>query len=217
MFGFVANTPGGPFRPNPRNYSLLRNQSKMHAYFTRFMDSPDGVLVMHHSIAEGQFSDAHFSVYYAPLKQAQIIDGALYLTWWHGNNKLKARELPLNATASSISCDPDTGIVLECQLHLPAQMAIGCTDGSSVLIRVDEQAVTQMGPAGADGIAFTCKESVDRELAFTEHPHFRLLLHHNMIECYLDDVFIQCYSMDKQPDGTIHSKNVSDLRLWQWA
>ena len=217
MFGFVSSSPSGPFRPCPRNYSLLRNQSKMHAYFTRFMDSPDGVLVMHHSIAEGQFSDEHFSVYYAPLKQAQVIDGALYLTWWHGNDKLKAKELPLTPSAARIQYEPGIGIVLEGQMHLPAQLTIGCGDGSSVLIRVCEKGITEIGPAGVEGAGFVCEERVDRELAFAPQPSFRLLLHHNMIEFYIDDIFIQCYSMDKMPDGSIRGVNVNDLRLWQWS
>jgi hypothetical protein len=67
MFNFVSDMPSGPFRPSVKNFSLMRNQSKMHAYFTRFLDSPDGILVNHHTLAEGQFSDDHFVVYYAPL------------------------------------------------------------------------------------------------------------------------------------------------------
>jgi hypothetical protein len=43
MFNFVSDAPSGPFRPSKRNFGLLRNQGNMHACFTRFPDSPDGV------------------------------------------------------------------------------------------------------------------------------------------------------------------------------
>ena len=72
VYGFVSDTPGGPFRPCARNFGLLRNQSKMHAYFCRFFDSPDGVLVNHHALAEGQFSEDHYVVYFSPLKKATV-------------------------------------------------------------------------------------------------------------------------------------------------
>jgi hypothetical protein len=57
---------------------------------------------------------------------------------------------------------------------------------------------------------------VDREVAFGSCPRFRLLLNRTMLEFYLDDILIQCYTMERAADGAISCQNVSNLRVWQW-
>lgn len=216
MFQFVADRPVGPFRPAVRNFDLMRNRSKMHAYFARFLDSPDGVLVAHHTLAEGQFSDPHFVVYYAPFKKARVIDGTLYLAWWPGNDRLKKREVALAPSPEPIRFETDRGLVLEGRIRLPGKLVIGSDGQAGTGIVVDEQGITQIGPLQADGSGFQCEERVDREMAFGPAPSFRLLLHRTMLEFYLNDIFFQCYTMDKPPGGTISCQNVDRLRLWQW-
>lgn len=215
MFNFVSATPDGPFRPSARNYSLLRNQSKMHAYFTRFVDAPDGPLVVHHTLAEGQFSDDHFVVYYAPLKKALVVDGTLYLAWWQGNDRLKNREVKL-APAEQIRYEAGNGMVLEGELNLPGGLMVHSGGGAGTGILVNEQGIVQVGPIKADWTGLTCRERVDREMAFGGSPRFRLLLHRTMIEFYLNDIFVQCYTMETVPHGTISYQNAGNLKLWQW-
>lgn len=215
MFNFVSATPYGPFRPSAKNFSLLRNQSKMHAYFTRFLDSPDGPLVVHHTLAEGQFSDDHFVVYYAPLKKALVVDGTLYLAWWTGNDRLKHREVKLTS-AEQIRYEAGNGIVLEGEMNVPGRLMIHSGSGAGTGILVNERGVTELGPIKADWTDFTCRERVDREMAFGSSPRFRLLLNRNMLEFYLGDIFVQCYTMETAPHGTISCQNASNLKLWQW-
>lgn len=216
MFNFVSETPYGPFRPSINNFSLLRNQSKMHAYFTRFLDSPDGVLVTHHTLAEGQFSDEHYVVYYAPLKKAQVIDETLYLSWWEGNDKLKNREVKLNTSAEQIRFETNQGMVLEGEMTLPGKLMINSDSETGIGIIVNDKGLTEIGPIKADWNGFKCEERVDREMSFGVSPRFRLLLNHTMLEFYLDDIFIQCYTMEKASIGTISHQNVGNLKLWQW-
>ncbi len=217
MFILLSDSPFGPFRSATKNFSLLRNQSKMHVYFSRFLDTPEGVLVNHHTLAEGRFSDDHFVVYFAPLKQARIIDGGLYLAWWHGNDKLKNREVKLSQSDDGhLRISTDTGIVLEGVLELPGSLFIGNGDGVGVRILVNEDGVTEIGPGSQDGAAFKREESVDRELTFGACPRFRLLLKHTMLEFYLEDILIQCYTMESAVNGAISYHNVSDLKLWEW-
>jgi hypothetical protein len=73
-----------------------------------------------------------------------------------------------------------------------------------------------MGPIKANWTGFKCDERVDREMAFGASPHFRLLLNRTMFEFYLNDLFIQCYTMEKASNGTIVFQNASNLKLWQW-
>lgn len=216
MFNFVSDTPSGPFRPSTKNLSLLRNQSKMHAYFTRFLDSPDGVLVTHHTLAEGQFSDDQYVVYYAPLKKAQVIDGALYLAWWKGNDKLKNREVNPTVLAERIQFEAGQGIILEGEMTFPGKLMINNDNETGVGILVDDKGITEIGPIKADWTGFTCEERVDREMVWGVPSRFRLLLNRTMLEFYLNDIFIQCYTMGKASNGTISYQNVSSLKLWQW-
>jgi hypothetical protein len=194
----------------------MRNQSKMHAYFTRFLDSPDGILVNHHTLAEGQFSDDHFVVYYAPLKKAQVIDGALYLAWWNGNDKLKNREVKSPILAEQIQFETGQGIVLEGVMTLPSKLMINSDSETGIGILVNDKGITEIGPITADWTEFKCEERVDREMVLGVSPRFRLLLNRTMLEFYLNDIFIQCYTMEKTSNGTISYQNVGNLQLWQW-
>jgi hypothetical protein len=216
MFSFEADQPGGPFHPSSKNFCLMGNQNKMHAYFARFVDSPDGLLVNHHTLAEGQFSDERYIVYYAPLKRARLVDGALYLAWWEGNERLKGRERVIELFVETINFDTQDGIVLEGILMLPGRLLVHASGGDGTGIFVDQQGITEIGPVKADWTDFQCEERVDREVDFRNSARFRLLLHQTMLEFYLDDLFIQCYTMEQVSNGTVSVQNVCDLKLWQW-
>jgi len=217
MFTLVADSPSGPFRPAARNFGLLCNQSKMHTYFSRFFDTPDETLVNHHALAKGQFSDTYFETYFSPLKSTSIIDGGLYLTWWNGNNKLKHSQLNLpNEDEQPLQFNVDTGIVLEGTIRLPGSLFISTGAGAGTRVSIGKDGVTEIGPGRQDRASFECAESIDREVSFGDCPHFRLLLNHTMLEFYLDDLLIQCYTMEATADGVISCQNASNLKLWQW-
>jgi hypothetical protein len=36
------------------------------------------------------------------------------------------------------------------------------------------------------------------------------------IESCLEDVLVQCYTLEHAPSGTILCENVDNIRLWQW-
>jgi hypothetical protein len=217
MFTLVSNCPWGPFQPAAKNFRLLSNQSKMHVYFSRFLDTPEGVLVNHHTLAEGQFSDDHFVVYFAPLKQVRIIDGGMYLAWWRGNDRLKYREIEWPAVDSGHTrFSTDAGIVLEGAIDLAGSLFIRNGDGAGVTILVKEGGATEIGPGSQTEGSYKCEESIDRGLEMVSRPRFRLLLHHTMLEFYLEDILIQCYTMEIAADGRISFENVKNLRLWQW-
>ncbi len=101
-------------------------------------------------------------------------------------------------------------------MTLSAKLMIGNDGGKGVGILVDEKGVTEIGPVNADWTGFQCKERVDREMIFLPLPRFRLLLNRTMLEFYLNDMFIQCYTMEKASNGTISHQNAGNLKLWQW-
>ena len=217
MYCLVSDKPSGPFRPAAKNFELLRNQSRMHVYFSRFLDTPGEVLVNHHALAKGRPFDAHLETYFSPLKKASLIDGNLYMTWWPGNDRLKHTRMERSGSeGQSLTFDPRIGIVVEGTLDLPGSLHISNRDRAGTSILVNTEGVTEIGPQAQAETVFVCQERVDREVPFGAHPQFRLLLNYTMLEFYLDDLLIECYTMESTADGMISFRNVRDLRLWQW-
>jgi hypothetical protein len=221
MYTFLASSPSGPFRPASRNFALLRGRARMHAYFTRFLEIPGEVLVNHHSISYGEVSGSASVTYFAPLKKAVWKEGALYLGWWSGNERLKQRQVEPGssgngpALAGEIRFDPAQGLLLEGSLDLPGSLRILTGGRSGVLIQVEAGGVTRIGPY--EGDFFDPEETIDRALAFPTPARFRLLLRGKMLEFYLDELLIQCYSMVKKPEGRIGGENAHELKEWEWG
>ena len=166
------------------------------------------MLVNHHSIArDGQ-------VCFGTLKSALLDDaGTLRLGWWKGNDKLKEEavevkppalrpgELPTVAMIGP-EVDPRHGLVLEGTFKLPASreslpvglfLAQGNDSGTAILVHAG--GVTELGPMRADGTGFKAEDRIDREWPFGPTVRFRLLLKGSLIEFYLEDLLIDCYSL----------------------
>jgi hypothetical protein len=229
MVTLVAERPEGPFRAAERNFNLLTG----HTYFSRFFPTPDGVLVSHHSIARDG------PVYFAPLKATHVdAQGTLRLVWWNGNEPLKHEPVevetpaPTGEAAPAIamlepSFDVDRGVVMEGIVALPAPEEAGRSGlyvefradrGTAILLGAAGKA--ELGPLGADGTDFTAEKRVDREMQFGRTARFRLLLKHSLLEFYLDDVLIECFSLPGRATGRIglighrDGRPVKDIRAW---
>jgi len=215
MRTLVADAPRGPFAPAERNFNLLAGQSRMHTYFARFFRTPSGVLVSHHSrMRNGQ-------VYFAPLKRAVVDEqGTLRLGWWEGNNALK-RDAALVHGPLGAKLDATAGVIVEGRVALPADdtptgVSLGTRDGDGVQILVGPKGLTRIGVLNADGGPVTVDEEVDREMDFPARCPFRLLVKHSLVEFYLDDVLMQCYSMPARCDGRLGVMGaIGGLRVWQ--
>jgi len=230
MVTLVAEVPEGPFRAAGKNLNLLSG----HTYFARFFPTPDGVLVNHHSIARNR------QVYFAPLKSALVDDeGTLRLGWWKGNDTLKddaaevtlsevkgRADLPVAMVAAELNVED--GAILEGTLALPeaeAAKPVGLyvehAAGQGSAILVGAGGVSELGSMRGDGAGFKCEKRVDREMDFGKQPSFRLLLKHSLLEFYLNDVLIECYSLPGQATGRVglipggKKGAVRILKAWQ--
>jgi hypothetical protein len=68
----------------------------------------------------------------------------------------------------------------------------------------------------ADGSGFKVEKRVDREMTFGKPAAFRLLLKHSLLEFYLDDVLIECFSLPGNATGRIgFIGTATDLKAWQ--
>ena len=230
MVTLVADHPEGPFVAAKKNLRLLAG----HTYFARFFPTPAGVLVNHHSIArDGQVS-------FGNLKAAHLDDeGTLRLGWWRGNEKMmeKSVEVPPLPTRTKDSSavamvemvfDVEQGLILEGTLKLPASNAaqpvglfLAQTNGPGTAILVHAGGVTEFGTMRADGAGFKSEHRVDREWKFGATARFRLLLKGSLVEFYLDDLLMQCYSLPQKAAGRIglvgtgEDRAVTSLKAWR--
>ncbi|MHB8865587.1 MAG: LamG-like jellyroll fold domain-containing protein [Pirellulaceae bacterium] len=228
MITLVADCPEGPFVPASRNLRLLAG----HTYFARFFPSPDGLLVNHHSIARNGI------VYFAPLKATHVDgEGILRLAWWKGNEKLKHEQVagltrllhvPSDGrpVLSKEKLDTARGVIVEGTLKFPVGaeakphgLYVECGLEQGVAILVAASGTTEIGPIRGDGTGFTCEKQVDRQWPFGLQASFRLLIKHSLLEFYLDDLLIECFSLPEPATGRIgvmgsEAEDVSDLKVW---
>ena len=225
MVTLVADRPQGPFRAAKRNFRLLSG----HTYFSRFFPTPDGVLVNHHSIArDGQ-------VYFGTLKPTVLdAEGTLRLGWWTGNEKMKHQPIEVEAQAGEgpvamlqNTVAAEAGVILEGKLSLPEPkgqrrgLYIECGKGQGSAVLLDAQGVAELGTVRGDGSGFKAEKSVNREMRFGAPARFRLLLKGSLLEFYLDDILIECYSLPAAASGRIglvtggDAKAFRDLKAWR--
>ncbi len=229
MVTLIAARPQGPFHAAKRNFRLLSG----HTYFARFFPTPDGVLVNHHSIARnGQ-------VYFAPLKSTVLdADGTLRLGWWKGNELMKHQpvevEMPRPQKPEGPIAmlpnvfDVEAGVILEGKLTLPAAkgrqrrgLYIECGQGQGSAVLINSVGVAELGTIRGNGSGFKAEKGVSREMAFGTPVRFRLLLKGSLMEFYLDDVLLECYSLPSGASGRVglvtggDGNAFTDLRAWR--
>jgi len=67
----------------------------------------------------------------------------------------------------------------------------------------------------ADGSGWNPENLVDREMDFVADPTFRLVLKKSVLEFYLNDILIECYSMPAKATGRIGLLgDASELNAW---
>jgi hypothetical protein len=209
METLVADAPRGPFHAAKKNRNLLSK----HTYFSRFFRTPGGLLVNHHAIARNK------QVYFSPLKTAVVdAEGTLRLGWWKGNEKMKHRAVPVKPPAAGggpvamlgNTFDVKAGVILEGTLALPEKkgakrrgLYVECGKGEGGVILLDAAGLAEIGRMQEDGTGFRAEETVNREMTFSKRAAFRLLLRHSLLEFYLDDILIECYSLPAGATGRI--------------
>ena len=228
MITLVADQPSGPFHAARNNKALLSGNT----YFSRFLATPDALLVNHHAIARDD------QVYFAPLKQAVLDkEGTLRLCWWKGNEKMKHQRIEVKppAPANPIPAialienvlDVRAGVIVEGKLHLPAAktpcqgLYIACEKGRGAAVLLDGDGIAQFGTIQADGSDFKVEKTVNREMPFASPATFRILLKGSLMEFYLNDILIECYSLPSNATGRVGqitgggATALSDLAAWR--
>ena len=237
MVSYVADVVTGPYRRAEKNALLLR---KGHTYFSRFLPTPTGLLVNHHAMSGRKHygQQVRDVTYAAPFKRALVdAEGNLRFHYWEGNEALKDKEVKITPRAATslvtFLTDPQDfgiGIVAEGVLQLarkdkPSPGLYLYVDNAGYAVCVLGNGLVEMGPMDPFGGHWKACQPVDRERSFGSPVHFRLLARRGMLEFYLDDHFIECYTMGC-PDGKtvrlgtlggMEDNTVTDLHVSQMS
>ena len=169
----------------------------------------------HHAIADNG------RIHLGLLKRAVTDDElTLRLGWWSGNERLKHEPLPIRLSAASPQDSPlvmldgdlptDDGVIVEGVLPIPVDAAaqnaglfVETAENSGTGILVRAGGVTEFGSLQADGAGFKSDLRADREIVFRPTTRFRLVLKGWLLEFYLDDILMECYSLPGPATGRV--------------
>jgi len=165
-------------------------------------------------------------------------DGTLRLVYWDGNDRMKTRplnvEIPKTASSDRLVMleprfDVERGVALEGRfaglqqprfLALNQGLYIEFAPGQGAGIMVVPHGSHQFGIMRADRLEFRMDAFINRRMPCGADPRFRLLLRHSLLEFYLNDHLVQCYSLPGRATGKIgiiHNGNpqsIADLKAW---
>ncbi len=204
MFLFTADRPQGPFAPVAHNYEVLTSPENLRtSYFSRFFPVNGQILVNHQVMTR---SDQR---YFAPLKQAVVdTSGTFRLKYWPQNDLLMGTRIDLGTqqadaplTLFDPSVDGREGLILEGEISGLSAPASGAgfyfeqTPGAGTAVVIGSGGQAEFGQMQIDSRAFSREDHVDRHLEHANTARFRLFVRHSLIELYLNDVFIQAFSL----------------------
>jgi len=228
MWAYSADKVTGPYKRCETNPHLL---ARGHTYFSRFFPIPGAVLVNHHSMTGESKRGRLIGVdtYAAPLKLAEVDKaGVLRLKYWKGNDSLKGKPLKTRAVLSTISVeeavdvDFGRGLIAEGGLIVPqgpkgdfSHVTIRA-DKKNYAIRLHSDGSVDMGTTDADGANWKKKHGANRRLKFGEVVSMRLLVRRGMLELYLDDHLMECWTMGCHRARTAAIKIAGgDVKMWE--
>ncbi len=235
MWAYSADKVAGPYARAKTNALLL---TKGHTYFCRFFPTPDGVLVNHHSMTGEKHTGRLIrdDTYVAPLKRAAIDkEGILRFKYWQGNEVLKGEVVEVAARPSpglvtmTGSLDFGKGIVVEGTVRLPKSTEdepVGVNvepDDGCYVVRMLDGGSVELGTVDKSGGNWQKRHQANRQWDFGEEVSLRLLLRRGMMEVYLDNHFMECWTMGCPNAktatiavvGQADDLPVGELKVWQ--
>jgi len=158
------------------------------------------------------------------------------LTWWPGNEALKKKAVTVHSATpeSGVAIvmlenrfDAADGFVLEGNLKLPKPLGaprglyVQHADDAGTAVLFQASGRAEFGPVRADGTGFKPETMPDREMKFGSLARFRLVLKGELMEVYLDDVLVECFSLPAPATGRIglicgdDPGSIGSLKAWQ--
>ena len=196
MSVIVSDRPNGIYVPQKKNFSLLSNNSFMHAYFMRIVEVNGKKYVNHHVLLRQTNEYGRNITLAAPLKSIDFDDeGILRLKWTSINEKLKGEKIS--------DFDLQQGFVLEYESVRGEEIVFQTESGIVTLRFRFEDCGLQIFE---DGVL---AEEVCKEI-HTMKKFVRILYRETLLEAYFDDYFLTCYTF-KGKISAVMNKNEQDI------
>ena len=188
MAAYSAPSFTGPYRLAEKNPLLL---ARHHAYFSRTFTAGGEVLVNHHAMDGRRVPSGRVITYAAPFKRFTVDDeGVQRWRWWPGNEALQGSAVDPAEPQSFAQ-----GLILELALDLGAAPRITLeVDGRPYLIAVHRDGTVGFSTA-APAFDWQRRHGADRQLSLGTEAACRILVRRGMLELYLDDHFMECWTM----------------------
>ena len=225
----VSDKPEGPFHAQKKNFKMFGTQDQSAACFPRFIHgAPGGPLVNHHYMDGVTYS--------APFKAVEIDrEGVLRLKWWNGNDTLKSEpvEFSLGAregyAASMLLVDHKVNLgrvaVVEGTARLGDKADVngpglffdhGNGNGQCVLFAAD---AASFGNLKSDAGGLAILSTVKQDLNFGREARFRVVMKHDMMECYVNDYLTMVKRVPWNGQlgllGGGNRETFKEVRIWQ--
>ena len=198
MSVIVSDRPNGIYTPQKKCFSLLSNNSFMHAYFMRVVDVDGEKYVNHHVLLRQTNVFGRNITLAAPLKAIDFDDeGILRLKWACVNEKMKGEKIA--------SFDFQQGFVLEFEITRSEEIFFYTESGTVVLRFGFENCSLQILE---DGVPV---EEISKDLR-AEKKFVRILYRETLLEAYFDDYFLTCYTFS----GNVYKvTNENEQNIWR--
>ncbi|MEJ7678177.1 MAG: hypothetical protein WKG06_10015 [Segetibacter sp.] len=134
-----------------------------------------------------------------------------------GNEKLKGEKIGFknivinkSALISFLpnSLDVTNGVIIEGDFpslkgNEKSTLYIQCENNHGTAIFLKSNGQVEFGEPVENSKEFIINDTINREMKFSAQPHFKLFLKQSLIEFYIDDVLIQCYTLPAKSTGKI--------------
>ena len=217
MVAYRADRVQGHYREGKAGDPLLQ---KRHTYFSRYFDTPEGILINHHSMDGRKIESGRVITYAAPFKRFTVdSEGIQRWTWWEGNEALKGEPVD-----TAYPVDLQQGVVIEADLDLGDggnSHANFDVDGNMCSITVAADGQVRFSNLAAPE-EWQRNHAVDREIAFGKQVHLRMLARRGMLELYANELFMECWTMGC-PHGrglrlvTEQVRPTEEVRMWKMS
>lgn len=180
----VADSPCGPYEAQRVSPAIFANQEFEHGYFARFFETPEGTLANFHVLTREQNAHRRHYTYLAPIKKVHYDEaGILRLKWWANNDALIGE--------STDAIGPACAAV--CQMTGGESLSISLKNGDACDLTVNADGSAQLCGGGV------VKARIERGLDFSGQIEVKLLLRGALMEFYVDDWYMFCYTFVSAP------------------
>lgn len=177
---YTASSPEGPFHPQKDNFALFSNKSHIHAYFPRFVQHGEELLVNFHQIAREENGHGRFYTALSPLKRACFENGILWLKWWEQNECLRGAPL------DHIEMD----CILEGAMAPGDAWELALENGEKLRIARVNKEISQFKRVGGE-----TEEEIQKTLQKGTSTQARLMVGRTLTELYIGDYFVTSYTL----------------------